>query len=119
MKLFNTYGPCFGISIYRWKQFTIELWFVPPGYSIPKHSHPREDIELYHVFGKAVFCREFGNDLAKVTMPLWSKLKHFTVPQGWDHWFETNTTWLVFFNVAKWDCLQNPTSASKDFQLAK
>ena len=120
MKLFNTYGPCFGISIYQRNQLSVELWFVPPQYEIPAHSHPNEHIELYHVYGRSLFSRECPIDKRHrcAMMDTFSWLQHFTVPAGWNHWFSTTKTWLIFFNVAKWKDGVKPTSASEDFKNA-
>lgn len=117
MKFFNRHKRCFGFMIYRWNRFTVELWFVPPRFTVDEHSHPNEDIELYHVHGKCDFVRRRGvlHSCDSVSMPSFSMLRHFTVPSGWNHWFSTTDSWLVFFNVAKWKV--EPTSASVDFKL--
>ena len=116
MGILYNHGPCHGIKLWQWNQLTIELWYVPKGFEIEPHSHPAEDLELYHVWGFSRFCRMKDNALKYVDMPLWSGFKHFTVPAGWTHWFSAPATHLVFLNVARWKPGTKPSSASVDFQ---
>ena len=121
MNLFNTHGPCRGISLLRWGNLTMELWFCPPGYRIEEHSHPHEDIELVFLWGEALFkstSKRKGNlsQSFYATSPH-DTLKHFTVESGDVHSFVVSRKWLVFLNIARWKDGYIPTSAAKDFQV--
>jgi len=118
MKLINRHKGCWGITLYRWKRKTAEIWFCPPNFQIEEHTHPQEDIELMFLLGDAAFCRRktpsSQPEELHVVSPWWTFTK-FSVKRGYSHWFNTSTRLLIFINFAKWYC--EPTSAATDFQL--
>ena len=120
--IFESYGPCRGIKLFRFGRYTLHLWIIPAGYTIPEHSHPNEDIELCLLKGSNTFLyRRKSSDLpvesAFVSFP-----RHcgrvFTIPAGYSHGFSVSKSRLIFLNFAKWKTGVKPTSASVDFQLS-
>lgn len=122
MKLIHRYKQqgqsCWGISLFQWNNFKLELWFCPPGFKIIPHSHNLQDIELMFLWGNAKFTRNKmlgdGNQSFMVE-GFKHTFKRFTIDRGVLHWFEVSDKWLVFLNFERWIC--KPTSASIDFQV--
>lgn len=121
MGLFRTYDSCKGVLLYKFGQYTAELWYCPAGYKIPEHSHPNEEIELMFLFGNTVFYRRPST--AETEQSFIPKWKHifccFGVPAGWSHRFSVGRLPLLFINFAKWKAGIIPTSASVDFTITK
>lgn len=117
-KLINRHGPCIGIRLWKCGQKFIQLWIVPPNYTIEPHSHDDEDIELMYIWGKTTFYRE------KTPLIIIEEFtpdqnydigKCFTVPAGTMHWFKTTTTRLIFINFSEFLPNTKPRSAALDF----
>lgn len=115
MKLFNRHESCVGITLWRFGQLNIELWYCPSGYTIKEHSHPEEDIELYYLFGNSHFFRKSPSGTTEVAVPH-IPFKHFTVKAGWSHWFTVSRLPLIFINKATFKREFKPKSASVDFK---
>lgn len=121
MKLFHSYGPCRGITLFSWGRLNIELWYAPRNYEIVEHKHSNEDIELMFLFGKSTFFRRkfktMPEESVNVSFPR-SLFKCMTVPAGYFHRFTVNRfSPLVFINIERWKPGVRITSASMDFQL--
>lgn len=123
----NFYGPCVGITLLKFKRRKIELFFCPKGYTIPKHSHNDEDIELAFLYGHATFYRKLQYwDGVKDTYTViesrevngfGSFKRTFSIKAGTVHWFTVSTKMLIFLNYSKWLPGREVTSATKDFHL--
>lgn len=118
MSIFRKYETCRGLLLFRWKQYTAELWYCPSGYKIVEHSHPKEQIELMYLFGSTIFYRRDTSGIEESYKPKWCHVfRKFTVPAGWSHRFDVSTLPLVFINFAKWEQGSTPTSAAVDFKI--
>lgn len=122
MKIFHKYGPCRGMTLFRWKNFNIEIWFCPSYYQIPEHKHPNEHIELMFVYGgDTLFVRRESlkspNETLAVRFPQ-DIFKKFTVKPNHYHWFSVSKHPLIFLNISHWINNVKPTSAAYDFELA-
>lgn len=119
--MINRYGPCVGITLFKLGRRKIELWRCPAFYTIPKHSHELEDIELAFVKGEAIFAKAsesgFLDKSKKVSGWNFKIWKTFAIPAGTTHWFEINSKPLWFINFSKWKKGSIVTSAAKDFKL--
>ena len=117
--ILNRYQKCWGLTLWKWGQFKLELWICPKGYKIPAHSHDNQDIELLFLYGTALFARRLANkfffDYVFATFP-----KHFgqrfTIPAGAEHYFEVSNKTLIFIGIERWKPGVKVTSASIDFQ---
>lgn len=122
MSLINRHGPCVGIKLFSYGQRFVQLWYIPPGYTIEPHSHDDEDIELMYLCGKTVFFKDKGGDPIVVIperfKPRWYHIfRKFTVKAGTVHWFSTTNTPLIFINFSKFLPGNKPRSAAKDFNI--
>ena len=119
MSLINHHGEhCVGITLFRFGQRNIELWFINAEYTIEKHSHPEENIELMFLFGfGTTFFRKTKTNTDKF-FPRWplDMFKRFSVRAGDIHWFTTTTWPLVFINFSWFIGNYNAKSAASDFK---
>lgn len=120
MSIFNSYGPCRGITLFKWGQWRAEIWIIPSYYKIIEHSHPSEDVELVHIFGRSVFYRRNMKTgmMESVEVPPWSKLRKFTVRSFHTHWFDTCKTPMIFLNIQHFLPGHKPKSAADDFAIS-
>ncbi len=117
MKLINRHGPCRGITLFRLFSYNIELWFCPKGYTIEKHSHPKEEIELMFIKGDTTFYRLSSFGEVQYYIPAWTDIfQTFSVKPGQVHWFSVSNKSLIFINFSRF-IDGKPTSAANDFQL--
>jgi cupin superfamily acireductone dioxygenase involved in methionine salvage len=114
--LINRHRECWGIKLWKWNNFQIELWYCPNGFEIQPHSHDNQDIELTYLWGNAVFFRKFqdGETNSFDTLFAWPG-KTFSIPAGTLHWFTVSNKPLIFINREQWKT--KPTSAAIDFNL--
>ena len=117
MSLINRYGPCWGLTLFRWGQRRAEIWFCPVGYKIIEHRHPAEDVELMFIFGKTKFSRrDMMTHKVESLVTSWKYfLRRFTVMHYHYHWFEVGNWPLVFINFQKFFPGITPASAAIDF----
>lgn len=115
MTMFQKYGKCRGMTIFRYKQYNAEIWYAPVGTVIPAHKHPLEQIELMYLFGSGWFSRIMNGTIesAKAKWPF----SCFTVPKGVVHWFLVGNWPLIFINFSRWTDGHKPTSASVDIEM--
>ena len=121
MSFIERYGPCRGLKLFRFGRYTLHIWIIPAGYTIPEHSHNNEHIELCLLKGHhtTLFRRANANapkEQATVTFPK-DFLRVFSIPPGYSHGFTVSQSRLVFLNFARWNKGITPTSAAVDFQL--
>jgi hypothetical protein len=99
------------------KRKNVEVWYCPSGYTIKKHSHPEENIELMYILGKTTFYRERESKIEKFTPRYYHMFRSFSVNAGDNHWFDVANFPLVFINVATFLEGKKPKSASVDFSI--
>jgi hypothetical protein len=121
MNLIERYGPCKGMKLLRFGRFTLHIWIIPAGYTIPEHSHNNEHIELCLLKGhKTTLYRKATPDAtlesATVSFPR-DFGRVFSIPPGYSHGFTVSKHKLIFLNFARWKAGVKPTSAAVDFQL--
>lgn len=119
MNLIRRHEKCVGFLLFKFRQFTAELWYCPSNYVIAEHSHPNEDIELMFLFGSTIFYRREDPALnEEFYIPKWyHAFRCFSVPAGFSHRFLVGNKPLLFINFASWKAGVTPTSASVDFKL--
>jgi len=120
MKLINRYGPCIGISLFRFRRTNYELWWCPAAYEIPEHCHPNQHIELRLIFGRTEFFRRSSKSGAFESAPAQFPAdcgRVYSVPAGYFHKFNTGKCPLVFINKEQWLEGVEITSAATDFRI--
>ncbi len=119
MKIINRYGPCWLLTLFKFKRLQIELVYCPPHYEITPHSHDNQDIKLVFLFGHNIrfFRWRSGQGLISFFARSRHIFKVFTINSGDIHYFRVSRWPLIFINIERWKCV--PSSASIDFQLAK
>lgn len=118
MKLLR-YECAVGIKLFQWKQYRCECWYFPKYYRIQEHSHPKENIEVFYIFGNAVFYRLSPD---RKNMVIWRSNfipKFLSLPAGFIHWFTVGRWPLIAINFSKFLYDYNPTSAAEDLVLTK
>jgi len=118
--IFHRHGECFGIPLFKFGRYYIELWFCKSGYSVEEHFHQMQDNKIIFLFGSRVtfFKRFFSlENEERVLLNFKDIFKSFRIPLGCYHRFINNGKWpFVFINVARFYYNFNPISASKDFK---
>ena len=120
MSVFNSYGPCRGITLFRYEQLRVELWYIPAGYDIVEHRHPKEDVELMYIFGSsAFFRRDIRVGMPEMFEPKFPRdlFKTFSVKHFHSHWFSVGKIPLVFINFQTFLAGNEPVSAADDFLI--
>lgn len=118
MGIFNRYGPCRGLTLFKWGQRRAEIWYIPSGYTIVEHRHPEEDVELMYLMGSTAFCRrDIRTNVIESAQVKWPAnvgrcygVKHYHT-----HWFSVGKWPLVFINFQKFMPGLKPKSAAIDF----
>ena len=118
MSLMHKYDVCRGITLFKWKQYLVELWYIPNGYTIPEHIHPNEDGKIVYLFGNALIHRRDIRPNGIVQF-VYTKLnmfgKCFKVMPYHSHFFSVKGWPLIFLNFQRFHDGHKPTSASVDF----
>lgn len=117
MKIFHRHGPCFGITLFKWKHYRIEIWKFPSNYTIEKHSHPNENIEVLYLFGNATFYRIKPENHELVIWKSDYIPKFLSLPAGYIHWFIVGKLPLVAINFSRFLNGHESVSACEDFKL--
>lgn len=119
MALVNRHGPCWGLTLFRWKQRRAELWYCPRNYVIEEHSHSNEDIELMYLMGSTVFYRRDR----RTNVQEWKRMtwrmfgRSFSVKHYHSHWFTVGKLPLLFINFQHFLPGAKPRSAAQDFTI--
>lgn len=121
MNLFNRHEKCIGLTLWSFGRKHIQIWYCPRGYTIEKHSHPDEDIELMYLFGSTVFWRGSSNEVLtyfeESYKPKWHHFgRRFSVKAGMVHWFVVSKLPLIFINFSTFKQKNARRSAALDFK---
>lgn len=122
MAILNKYGPCRGLTLFKWRQLRVELWYIPSGYSIVEHRHPSEDVELMYLMGSTdFFRRSIKTGIPEMAEVRWPRDfgKRYSVMNYHTHWFSVGKWPLVFINFQRFLPGLKPTSASVDFLITE
>jgi hypothetical protein len=128
MTILNRHRDCIGLTLFRWKNFRLELWYCPKNFVIEEHCHPSQDIELMYLYGETTFCRRkiINNKMSEiapfeaidVSFPKYFG-KKFTVSHDDSHWFSVRNKPLIFLNFQRFLPGKIPVSAAVDFKESK
>lgn len=136
------YGPCIGITIWRWGRFKIELWWAPADFAPEEHTHENSDgeflilwarnreiyrkthfkfkgrlqrfrwKELLSPIRKELHCGPGDSYIAHT--PPWH-LKTLSVRAGTPHAFKTGTSCMIWLCLETWKKGVAVTSVAEDF----
>ena len=120
MAILNRYDSCRGLTLFKWGQLRVEVWYCPAGYTIIEHSHPSEDVELMYVFGSTTFYRRDIRDdkVESVKCGIKYLFRKFSVRFFHSHWFSVGRLPLIFINFQRFLPGNKPVSAAIDFKIA-
>lgn len=121
----NSYGPCIGLTLWKWGRTKVELWWAPADYSPPEHTHDDVDGEFFVLYGKnriiyrVVPCFGKWELLDKQAYNLTGRkyFKWFSVRAGTPHAFEKGDSCMIWIVVEKWLPGRKVGSVATDFHL--
>lgn len=120
MSLLARYGPCSGLTLFRWGRRKVELWYAPADYSPPPHSHNDSDGEFTVLWSRnRRIWRNVGGrvDSYIATTPgVWGKF--LSVRAGTVHAFERGDSCMVWIVFETWRKGVKVGSVADDFHLA-
>lgn len=109
--MIQRHNRCWGLTLWRWKNKQVELWFCPKGETIVDHFHENIDSKIIYLGGKmdghiAHEHKQFG----------WRDIfRMFCIPKGTVHGAKVTGLFAVFANVETWTD-KAVTSAARDFK---
>lgn len=124
MSLIARYGPCVGITLFRWRRWKVELWYAPANYATPEHSHNESHGEFTILWARnrRIYRKvktpqgERVDEYIASTPRFWGKF--LSVPMGVVHAFEKGDSCMVWICVETWKRGVTVTSVATDFHLA-
>lgn len=113
------YGPCIGITIFRWFRWKVELWYAPANYSTPEHAHDDSSGEFTILFARnRRIWRRIGEriDSYVANVPaVWGRF--LSVRAGTPHGFDAGDSCMIWLCFETWRPGAKVTSVAKDFRL--
>lgn len=106
-----TVGNCTGRVMFRLGRFSVELWRVPKGEHIPRHTH--EHVVSRFIFLDRNLCVHRTGSTQTRAVP-W--LRWYRVGAGQAHWAEADRGPAKFLNLEWWTGNGAAESAAQDFQ---
>lgn len=126
----NSYGPCIGITLWKWGRTKVELWWAPADYEPPEHTHEDVDGEFTILYSKNRYiyrkscprggpCGEkmvgIGDSYIATTPDVWGKW--LSVRAGTPHAFKRGDSCMIWIVKEKWLPGRKVGSMSTDFHL--
>lgn len=114
------YGPCIGLTIFRWFRLKVELWWSPADYSPPPHSHNDSSGEFTILYSKnRRIWRKVGDQVDEyiaTTPGVWGKF--LSVRAGTVHAFDKGDSCMIWLVFETWKPGIRVTSVADDFHPA-
>lgn len=117
--MISRYGPCIGITLFRWFRWKVELWASPGNYETPEHTHPNSDSEFLVLYARhrCIYKRKNGA-LVEYRADFPSCLIHtLTVRSNEPHGFFSSVKPMVWLVLERWKKGSKVTSVSEDLKL--
>jgi len=110
-------GPCWGITLWRWGNRKLELWYAPASYACVEHTHDDADSEITILYAKARrIYRRVGDKVdAYIASSKQYRGRWFSVRAGIPHAFEAGKSFMVFLNLQTYLKGKRVTSVAVDF----
>lgn len=123
------YGPCIGVTLFRWRRFKIELWYAPADFATPEHTHENSSSEFLILYARTRFIYRRTVDFIStvdgkvryrtegyvVNVPPFRRT--LTVRAGTPHAFHRGESCMVWLCFERWKKNVPVTSVAEDFQL--
>lgn len=110
MELIHRHNRCRGITLFRFGQRLVELWYCPKGEIIEPHSHEHFNSTLIMLGGEIEGTIGFRTGRTG-----WYDFgRRFFIPAGTCHQAKVVGNFCVFLNYERWWDVK-PTSAAIDF----
>ncbi len=113
------YGPCIGITLFRFRRWKIELWFAPADYATPEHSHDDSSSEFTILWARnRRIYRRIGDRVDAYiaeTPKMWGKF--LSVRTGVVHAFEKGDSAMIWLAFETWKKGVKVSSVADDFHL--
>lgn len=113
------YGPCWGLTLFRWGRLKVELWFSPADYSPLEHTHDDSDGEFMVLWSRnrEIYRLINGQREAYIanTPEVWGRW--FSVRAGTPHSFGKGDSCMVWLCVERWKPGSKVTSVATDLHL--
>lgn len=137
----HRYGPCIGITLFRFRRRQVELWWAPTDYATPEHSHENSDGEFLILWArnrriwrkthtlctngkvfkinqhKRYFDAVGRGDEYIANVPPW-RFKTLSVRAGIKHGFDKGSSPMIWLCFEKWKKGVPITSVADDFKTA-
>ena len=111
------YGPCIGITLFRWGRRKVEIWYSPADYATPLHSHNDSSTEFTILWARnRRIWRRIGNlteSYTAHTPRVWGKF--LSVRAGVLHAFGKGTAPMIWLAFETWNPGVKVTSVAEDF----
>ena len=107
-----------GLKLFQLGRYRIELWYFPSSFRIEKHSHPKENIEVFYLFGSVKFFRMESSGNNEVYWDSNFIPRFLSLHAGYIHWFYVGKYPLIAINFSKFITCK-PVSASEDIIFIK
>lgn len=118
LSMITRYKSCFGITVWKWNKFKIELWYAPANFSVEGHTHANSDGEFFVIYGfnRKIWKIKNGQELSYniSDRPYWNRL---TVRHNEQHGFNRGSTPMIWLCFETWLNNVEPSSVAKDMQF--
>lgn len=116
--ILTRYGPCWGLTLWRWGRRKVELWYAPANYETPEHRHDLSDSEFTILWARdRVIYRVIDGMVQSYranTPGVWGRW--LSVRAGTPHAFKAGATFMLWLVVQRWREGVKVTSVAEDFR---
>lgn len=113
------YGPCVGLTLFKWGRTKVELWYAPASYAVPEHTHNDSDGEFTVLWSKnrEIYRVIDGKRQSYIatTPQIWGRW--LSVRAGTPHAFGMGDSCMVWICVERWKPGVKVTSVANDLHL--
>ena len=122
----NAYGPCFSVTLWRWRRKKLELWYAPADFSPEEHTHDDVSGEFTILYSKN---REIYRKVPKEDGTLEKQSYIANTPEVWGKWlsvrdgtihkFEKGDSCMIWLVWETWKQGRPVASVATDFNITK
>ncbi len=114
------YGPCWGITLFRWFRWKLELWYAPAWFATPEHTHENSDGEFTILWSRyrRIYRKVHDRTDDYIAMHPYCWGKWLSVRAGTPHAFESGDSCMIWLCWQTWKKGVKVTSPADDFVLS-